>query len=164
MTHETTPATNKQTCGEQLQLSFFDRVSRLTASPLPRRQVLRHLGTMLFYAFIASIGMRKAQAVPICSAGLTCTNGVCCPAGCFGCNGTCCCIGLACISGACGACTAPSIICSSGACVDVTSDVNNCGACGTACGAGQICSMGMCCPNGTTNLDGVCFAPVTPGG
>ncbi|NVJ15492.1 EGF domain-containing protein [Myxococcus sp. AM010] len=42
-----------------------------------------------------------------------------------------------------GSCPAPSVQCG-GQCVEVSSDVNNCGACGVVCPAAKTCSSGVC--------------------
>jgi outer membrane protein assembly factor BamB len=98
-----------------------------------------------------------------CSAGQTCSDGVCgfvclgaatrcgnkCvlldddPANCGAC-GEACAPGAACASGAC------SLVCPGGAshcggaCVNTASDPQNCGGCGEVCQAGQVCSQGTC--------------------
>jgi hypothetical protein len=95
-------------------MSFLiDDVARVVANPMPRRKALRLFGRTLGGAFLASLGMRRADAVLMqttCSptppastckcgtSGRTCTNGqvlcgssancMCCPAGkCCGTNG-----------------------------------------------------------------------------
>lgn len=41
------------------------------------------------------------------------------------------------------ACCVGTVLCG-GACIDLSIDVNNCGACGTVCGLGEACTLGVC--------------------
>ena len=99
-----------------------------------------------------------------CSAGTTCTLGICkCPstkiicgaacidvasdpAHCGGCDKSCA-SGASCVSGKCSACpSAKPTVCGSdpGVCTDTTFDDKNCGACGKVCGSGASCKSGFC--------------------
>ncbi|HUB09239.1 MAG TPA: FG-GAP-like repeat-containing protein [Myxococcales bacterium] len=90
--------------------------------------------------------------------GTTCTDTQTDPANCGGCasaGGHACTSEQLCKSGACvNVCAADAgqTACPEGAsvaCVDVSTDVNNCGACGKGCAAGQGCDGGTCsCPTG----------------
>jgi hypothetical protein len=76
-----------------------------------------------------------------------------------------CCNGNSCVSGVCtsAACLPPQQLCMTpmgSACVDVSNNVNNCGACGVVCGGtngSPTCAMGVCgltCNPGFSNCDG----------
>jgi hypothetical protein len=79
--------------------------------------------------------LRCTVPTPTCSSNQTASCGVCCPRGEVYCYDT---------------------------CVNLSTDLNNCGACGNACGPGQTCSNGECVcppwdpsycpPSGCTNL------------
>jgi hypothetical protein len=79
-----------------------------------------------------------------CCAGTACLSGVCNPCG----PGTC---------DRCGLTTCPGVE----TCVDLTMNVNNCGACGHACEPTQVCNQGTCeCPTGTADrCDAGCLDP-----
>lgn len=88
----------------------------------------------------------------ICSAGQSCTNGVCGSV-------------ASCINGAtnpplCTTCPTGQTLCgigSAAACKNTQTDLLNCGSCGTTCLTGQICTAGICrttsavCTNGAAN-------------
>lgn len=68
------------------------------------------------------------------------------------------------LNGACGryvCCGSGQTYCG-GSCVDLTNDVNNCGACGNVCGGGTTCVNGTCtgggngCSSGQTRCNGTC--------
>ncbi|MBX7194396.1 MAG: hypothetical protein K1X94_20240 [Sandaracinaceae bacterium] len=52
------------------------------------------------------------------------------------------------------ACTGGTPDCCGNACVNLTNNVNNCGACGNRCGAGETCSGGRCTCGGTMGTMG----------
>ena len=76
---------------------FIDDLSRILATPMPRRKALRLLAGALTGAFLASLGTERAQAAcsPACTGGQTCcNNAICCNATdtcCFTNDGTVCC-------------------------------------------------------------------------
>ena len=73
---------------------LFDDISRILASPIPRRRALRLIVSGLVGATFAAIGLQPAEAV-------TCTTDSQCGTGNVCCNGICCTKGQACVDKKC---------------------------------------------------------------
>lgn len=76
---------------------LFDELSRIVASPMPRRQGLRLIGSALVGAVLAPLGFAVADDLPCerphetCGHGVnSCSGGKCCKSD-FTCCGNCCC-------------------------------------------------------------------------
>jgi hypothetical protein len=108
---------------------LIDDVARLLATPMPRRKTLRLFGGALAGAFLASLGVRRADAalnVSVCG-----TDG-----------------GCKCGSGNKPLCPKGSILCGSSAnCVCCTGTVKTC--CGTN-GQPVCCPGAQCCSKSTS--------------
>src|SRR5689334_3904137 len=129
--------------------SLFDDVSRIIASPAPRRQALRMIGGTLGGAFLASLGLEKASVIWASTAGVAaqcptarqvfCGN-ICCKPGqvcCSGSNGDFCCSGTCCGS------TGQQFCCSSGQhCCQLS--------------GGPACCSGACCEDKCCGVNEVC--------
>jgi hypothetical protein len=131
---------------------LFDDVSRMIASPVPRRQMLGMLGSALGGAMLASLGLRSAAfgqnpGVPKCSSGQilcngkccsgTCQDGRCCEKNTTHCGFECCGGGLICCNGHC--CTCRTAVCFDGFCCE--SGIVCAGKC---CDLNQMCCKGKC--------------------
>ena len=75
---------------------LIDNVSRILATPMPRRKAMKLFGGALAAAVVAFVGAQPAEAA--CAKGqVTCgTNGACCKNSscCYGANGKVCCSGF----------------------------------------------------------------------
>src|SRR6266508_211383 len=110
---------------------LFDEISRIVASPIPRRRVMRLVFGGVASALVIAFGTGRVEADncnPACPTGQTCCNGVCCQAGQVCCNKVC--------------CTAGQTCCGNQVC------------CGTVCCNGQ-----KCCAAGDVCCDQKCRPP-----
>jgi len=134
---------------------LLDKVARIMASQVPRRQAVRLIATGLAAAVAAHFGIRSvlAQNSPNTVNG-KCTGNTpvpcgktCCSAGEFCLNNAVCCPSKnACISGFSQVCCSSGTICAGGQC----------------CQPGQVCSSwggSICCPSNYICVNGACCAP-----
>jgi hypothetical protein len=144
---------------------FFDDLSRILASPMPRRQTFKLIGAALGGAVITSLGFGQADSTTSCRNGETqCGSGrnaICCSSGqmCCG-NST---IGYICCPSSGGCCTdARQPYCSSatetccrGICCNHGSKQTCCtnGTSGICCRADEVCCNGRCCTAGPSPKD-----------
>jgi hypothetical protein len=98
---------------------LFDQLSRLVASPVPRRQVLRSIGSAVVAAALAPLGIGKPSQGPkpqpgsckprwvdcgdgrCCQPNHTCCVDLCCPPSHTCCSGKCCNPSQQCVDGNC---------------------------------------------------------------
>jgi hypothetical protein len=144
---------------------FFDDLSRIIASPMPRRQAFKLIGGALGGAVISSLGFGQADSTTSCPKGETqCGSGrnaICCRSGqtCCG-NST---IGYICCPSSGGCCTdARQPYCSNanetccrGICCNHGSKQTCCsnGTSGICCRADEVCCNGRCCTAGPSPKD-----------
>jgi len=110
----------------------FDEMARLLASPMPRRQVFRHIIGGLAAATLATIGSPlRAQSV-VCVTNADCGTGNIC------CNASICCpsVDICCGIGTTSICCPPTMVCCGG--------VHTLPMC---CPAGYGCTNNACVPN-----------------
>ncbi len=141
-------------------MSFFiDDVSRILASPLPRRQALKMAGTALAGIFLSKSS--TLQAAGACGTLKTaCGTKICCVTATEKCctNGTvyfCALIGATC----CGtvSCPAGQTCCRTGTTPFCAPRGNVC--CGTtSCSAGESCCGSVCCAKGLSCYKGRCYS------
>jgi hypothetical protein len=139
----------------------LDKLSKLLAASVSRRDSLRTIGAALAGAALSPLGLGSVWAAgpDRCLAFCRCANKAQqnqCLAACREYNGN---TGRLC--GTCGtyACCSGSTACCDGVCSDVSSNQNNCGACAHICPASApVCIQGTCgnCAFGDTNCGGVC--------
>jgi len=140
--------------------SVIDDLSRILASPLPRRQAFKLMSGAIAGALLGALGHRTASAQPpACPSGTThCgTGSLCCPS-----TKICCTTGTKpfCITRGktcCGntACPQGKFCCvHSGRPFCATMGKTCCGE--TTCPKGQVCCNGVCCPSGQHCVQGRC--------
>lgn len=97
---------------------LFDKVSRIVASPVPRRQALRLIGSALAGAALAPLGFgnqKQGVSSSACKPNwVTCSDGRCCQPNHTCCGDLCCPPSHTCCSGK---CCNPSQHCVDGTCV-----------------------------------------------
>jgi len=129
--------------------ALLDDISRIIASPIPRRQALRLLSGVVGGGVLTYLG-RASRGLGVPAGGAQAPEFIKCPSGEFRCGGTCCKNGLTCCNGKC---------CTSGQrCIDGTCcpSAQVCGAFweffgrSFCCPSGQTCCNGRCCPSGQT--------------
>src|SRR5208337_1821145 len=115
--------------------ALLDDISRITASPISRREAFKLVGGAVGGALIASLGLGRA------SRGLAAQKRVTCPTGQIVCGTKCCTSTQTCCNGSC--CTRSTQTCISGACC---ASAQVCS--GKFCASGQTCCNRACCPAG----------------
>jgi hypothetical protein len=119
--------------------ALLDDISRITASPISRREAFKLVGGAVGGALLAYLGVGRASRGLGAPAGGAQAPQIIprCPRGEFRCGATCCRNGLACCNGKC--CTSGQTCCND-----------------TCCPRGQCCNGRTCCPSGQRCINGRC--------
>src|SRR5208337_2674295 len=115
--------------------ALLDDISRITASPISRREAFKLVGGAVGGALIASLGLGRA------SRGLAAQKRVTCPTGQIVCGTKCCTSTQTCSNGA---CCATAKACNGKCCTSTQTCIS-----GACCASAQVCS-GKCCASGQT--------------
>jgi len=119
--------------------ALLDDISRIIASPIPRRQALRLLSGVVGGGVLTYLG-RASRGLGVPAGGAQAPEFIKCPSGEFRCGTTCCKNGLACCNGKCcarGQTCCNGTCCARGMCCNGTS----------CCTSGETCIAGKCCPS-----------------
>lgn len=137
---------------------LMDDISRLIASPIPRRKALRMLGGVVGGSILASLGLERASHAM--GTGMRCIgkqvpcNSTCCNPNEMCCGGTCYGAGVQALYNCCGTvlCSKASQQCCGNHCC---SKKETC--CGLqCCSAGRSCCHGQCCAPGAVCCGTTC--------
>jgi len=136
--------------------ALLDDISRITASPISRRETFKLVGGAVGGALLAYLGLGRASRS--LGAPVTCPsnrpvlcNGNCYPRGYSCCGPTVCDTDDTCCTNHC--CEKPQTCCGSTCCPSGQTCIN-----GSCCNAAHVCS-GKCCTSGQMCINGTCCSP-----
>jgi len=139
---------------------MIDEISRIIASPIPRRQAFRLLGGVLGGGILASLGLGRASrglAAPVtCPSGTRLCGTGCCANNLLCCGGTCYGASTSVNYNCCGTvlCRKSSQQCCTNHCCTTTQTC--CGQ--SCCASGRACCNGTCCASGYVCCSKKCYA------